>query len=198
VPIEDTVGAIADMIKAGYVRHIGLSEVGVDAIRRAHAVHPIVDLQIEYALVSRNPEAKILPALAELGIAVTAYGVLSRGLLTGVKPTAPNDFRAHLPRFAPDNLKNNQRLIDALNVLAKAKGVSPAQLCIAWVQTKGQHIIPLMGARTRKQLEESLSAFNVCLSAAEVTELERAVPASEVAGNRYQDMQMKSLDSERE
>jgi aryl-alcohol dehydrogenase-like predicted oxidoreductase len=197
VPIEDTVGAISDMVTAGYVRHIGLSEVGVETIRRAHAVHPIVDLQIEYGLASRSPEARILPAVEDLGIAVTAYGVLSRGLLTNAAPTAPTDYRAHLPRFTPENRRRNQPLIDALARIAVAKGTSPARLCIAWVMTRGAGIIPVMGARTRAQLDDALGAFDVRLSAEEVTELERAVPAAAIAGSRYQEVQMRALDSER-
>src|SRR4051812_22273534 len=149
VPIEETIGAIAELVKAGYVRAIGLSEVGVDTIRRAHAVHPISDLQIEYSLISRGPEAKILPLLAELGIAVTAYGVLSRGLLTGAIPNGPGDFRAHLPRFAGENRQRNEQLISALNRLAAARGVKPSQLAIAWVLAKGPSIVPVIGARTR-------------------------------------------------
>jgi aryl-alcohol dehydrogenase-like predicted oxidoreductase len=197
VPIEDTVGAIADLIKAGYVRHVGLSEVGVETIRRAQAVHPICDLQIEYSLVSRGPEEKIFPALAELGIAATAYGVLSRGLLTGVRPTAAGDYRAHLPRFAPENLAANQKLVDALADLARKKGVRPAQLAIAWSRAKYPFVIPVMGARTTAQLEESLSSLAVTLTPAELSALEAAVAADKVAGNRYQPAQMKGLDSER-
>jgi aryl-alcohol dehydrogenase-like predicted oxidoreductase len=201
VPIEDTIGAIADLVKAGYVRAIGLSEVGPETIRRAHAVHPICDLQIEYSLISRGPEAKIFPLLGELGIAVTAYGVLSRGLLTGANTAGPGDYRTHLPRFAGENRERNQRLVGALARLAAARGVTPAQLAIGWVMAKagggGPAIVPVMGARTRAQLDESLGALAIELSAAELTELERAVPASEVAGERYQGAQMAHLDSER-
>src|SRR4051812_32452935 len=156
VPIEDTVGAIAELVKAGYVRHIGLSEVGPETIRRAQAVHPIVDLQIEYSLISRGPEERIFPLLEELGIAATAYGVLSRGLLTGARPSAPNDYRAHLPRFAGENRARNQVLVEALERLAAARGVRPAQLAIAWVRAKGSSIVPVIGARTRAQLGEAL------------------------------------------
>ena len=158
VPIEDTVGAIADMIKAGWVRAVGLSEVGVETIRRAHAVHPIADLQIEYSLISRGPEAKIFPALAELGIAVTAYGVLSRGLLSGSRIGGPGDFRAHMPRFSGDNLATNQRIADTLRRLAADKGCTPAQLAIAWVLSKDWNLVPVMGSRTRAQLEEAIGA----------------------------------------
>jgi aryl-alcohol dehydrogenase-like predicted oxidoreductase len=197
VPIEDTVGAIADMVKAGYVRAIGLSEVGVETIRRAHAVHPISDLQIEYSLISRGPEAKIFPLLTELGIGVTAYGVLSRGLLTGSKSTGPGDIRGHMPRFVGDNLARNQRVIDALKALAEEKRVTPAQLAIAWVLAKPGNIVPVIGARTRAQLQESLAALAVQLTPADVARIEAAVPASAVAGTRYAEAQMKHLDSER-
>jgi aryl-alcohol dehydrogenase-like predicted oxidoreductase len=197
VPIEDTIGAIADLVKAGYVRAIGLSEVGPETIRRAAAVHPISDLQIEYSLISRGPEDKIFPLLAELGIAVTAYGVLSRGLLTGSQPSGPRDFRAHLPRFTGENRERNQRLIAALGRLAAARGVQPSQLAIAWVLAKGGSIVPVVGARTRRQLDESLGALAIQLSAAEIAELEQAIPASEVAGDRYAAVQMRHLESER-
>jgi len=197
VPIEDTIGAIADLVKAGYVRAIGLSEVGPDTIRRAQAVHPISDLQIEYSLISRGPEARIFPLLAELGIAVTAYGVLSRGLLAGSRPSGPGDFRSHLPRFTGDNRERNQRLIAALAQLAAARGVRPAQLAIAWVLAKRHAIVPVIGARTRVQLDDALGALAIELSPAEVAALEQAVPAAEVAGERYTPVQMQHLDSER-
>jgi aryl-alcohol dehydrogenase-like predicted oxidoreductase len=197
VPIEDTIGAIAELVKAGYVRAIGLSEVGPETIRRAHAVHPISDLQIEYSLISRGPEAQIFPLLAELGIAVTAYGVLSRGLLAGSRPTGARDFRAHLPRFTGENGERNQRLVAALARLAGARGVQPSQLAIAWVLARGASIVPVVGARTRRQLDESLGALAIRLTAAELAEIEQAVPASEVAGTRYGAPQMQMLDSER-
>jgi aryl-alcohol dehydrogenase-like predicted oxidoreductase len=197
VPIEETIGGIADMVKAGYVRAIGLSEVGPETIRRAQAVHPIVDLQIEYALISRAPEAAIFPLLDELGIGVTAYGVLSRGLLSGSKPAGPGDFRAHLPRFRGENLERNRPLIEALERLAAEKGITPTQLAIAWVLAKSRSIVPVIGARTRRQLDESLGALHVELSAEELARVEEAVPASEVAGTRYDEHQMRMLDSER-
>jgi aryl-alcohol dehydrogenase-like predicted oxidoreductase len=196
VPIEDTVGAIADLIKAGYVRHVGLSEVGVETIRRAQAVHPICDLQIEYSLISRGPEEKIFPLLAELGIAATVYGVLSRGLLTGARPAA-GDFRAQLPRFSPENLAANQKLVDALAALARQKGVGPAELAIAWSRSRYPFVVPVMGARSPAQLEEALASLAVTLTPAEVSTLEAAVPADQVAGKRYQPAQMQALDSER-
>jgi aryl-alcohol dehydrogenase-like predicted oxidoreductase len=197
VPIEETVGAIADLVKAGYVRAIGLSEVGPETIRRAHAVHPICDLQIEYSLISRGPEAQIFPVLAELGIAVTAYGVLSRGLLSGSKPAGKGDFRAYLPRFAGENGERNGRLVEALEKLATEKGIRPTQLAIAWVLAKGDNIVPVVGARKRTQLEESLSALRIELSPGDLARIEEAVPASEVAGTRYDAHQMQVLDSER-
>src|SRR6478752_8274748 len=167
VPIEETIGAIADMVKAGYVRYIGLSEVGVETIRRAAAVHPICDLQIEYSLVSRSPERAIFPELAARGIATTAYGVLSRGLLTGSRPSGASDFRAHLPRFTGENGEKNRALADALAKLAAARGVKPAQLAIAWVRAKAAAqkiaIIPTVGARTRAQLADALAGLDVAL-----------------------------------
>jgi aryl-alcohol dehydrogenase-like predicted oxidoreductase len=197
VPIEDTVGAIAELVEAGYVRAIGLSEVGPETIRRAQAVHPICDLQIEYSLISRSPEARVFPVLSELGIAVTAYGVLSRGLLTGSTPTARSDFRAHLPRFTDENRRRNATLVEALRSLAEEKGVRPSQLAIAWALGKGRNIVPVIGARTRVQLAESLGALPVRLSPADLVRIEEAVPASAVAGTRYGEQQMKILDSER-
>jgi aryl-alcohol dehydrogenase-like predicted oxidoreductase len=185
------------MVQAGYVRHIGLSEVGAETIRRAAAVHPIVDLQIEYALVSRVPEAKIFPVLQELGIGATAYGALSRGLLSGSQPAAAGDFRANLPRFTGDNLERNRQLVERLKEIASGKGITPAQLAIAWVLAKGSFIVPVIGARTRAQLAESLGALAVELSAEELVELEAAVPVEAVAGTRYDERQMKMLDSEK-
>jgi aryl-alcohol dehydrogenase-like predicted oxidoreductase len=196
VPIEDTVGAIAELIQAGHVRYLGLSEVGPETIRRAHAVHPVADLQIEYSLISRSPEERIFPLLRELGIGVTAYGVLSRGLLSGSRP-GTNDFRAHLPRFAGENFAHNQRLVAALQNVAAAKGVTATQLAIAWVRAKGDFIVPLVGARTRRQLEETLHALDVQLDGAELEEIEAAVPPDAVAGTRYDQHQMAMLDSER-
>jgi aryl-alcohol dehydrogenase-like predicted oxidoreductase len=195
VPIEETIGAIAEMVKAGYVRYIGLSEVGPETIRRAHAVHPIADLQIEYALISREPEKKIFPTLAELGIGVTAYGVLSRGLLSGSKPAARGDYRAHLPRFSGANAAQNERLVEVVKNLAADKGVSPAQLAIAWVLAKGDSIVPVIGSRTRTQLTEALGALSMRISRDDLARIEGAVPA--VAGTRYDASGMATLDSER-
>ena len=197
VPIEDTVGAIAEMVKAGYVRHIGLSEVGPETIRRAAAVHPIVDLQIEYALVSRMPEAKIFSVLDELGIGATTYGALSRGLLSGSQPAAAGDFRANLPRFTGDNLARNRQLVARIKEIAGGKGITQVQLAVAWVLAKRSSIVPVIGARTRAQLAESLGALEVKLSAEEIAEIEAAVPAEAVAGTRYDGNQMRMLDSEK-
>jgi aryl-alcohol dehydrogenase-like predicted oxidoreductase len=197
VPIEDTIGAIADLVKGGYVRAIGLSEVGVETIERAHAVHPVTDLQIEYSLISRGPEARIFPRLRELGIGVTAYGVLSRGLLSGSVPASPKDFRSHLPRFSGDNLSRNRQAIEGLQLLARDKGVSAAQLAIAWVLAKGSDIVPVIGARRPSQLSDSLAALDVTLSGDEVARIEAALATDAVAGSRYDERQMQMLDSER-
>jgi aryl-alcohol dehydrogenase-like predicted oxidoreductase len=197
VPIEETIGAIADLVRQGYVRYIGLSEVGPETIRRARSAHPISDLQIEYALVSRSPERTIFPLLDHLGIGVTAYGVLSRGLLSGSKPAERGDMRGYLPRFTGENLTQNERLVQTLRDLAAEHGVSPSQLAIAWVLAKKKTIVPLIGARTRVQLGESLAALEVVLSADEVAAIERAIPRDAVAGTRYDESQMRHLDSER-
>jgi aryl-alcohol dehydrogenase-like predicted oxidoreductase len=197
VPIEDTVGAIADMIKAGYVGYVGLSELGPETIRRAAAVHPVVDLQIEYSLISRGPEAAIFPALDELGIATTAYGVLSRGLLSNSQPAASGDFRAGLPRFTGENMAKNQLMIDKFRAIATGKGITQVQLAIAWVLAKEKSIVPVIGARTRTQLKESLGALDVKLSADDIAAIEAAVPADSVAGTRYDEHQMRMLDSEK-
>ena len=198
VPIEETIGAIAELVKSGYVRAIGLSEVGVETIRRAHAVHPITDLQIEYAIISRMPERAIFPLLRELRIGVTAYGVLSRGLLSGSLPGGKSDLRAHLPRFRDENLAQNRKLIETLASLATARGVTPTQLAIAWVLARGNDIVPVIGARRRSQLEESLGALSIELTDADLQQIEHAIPPDAVAGTRYDEGQMKALDSERD
>ncbi|GGL37190.1 aldo/keto reductase [Nocardia jinanensis] len=202
VPIEDTVGAIAELVDAGYVRYIGLSEVGAETLRRAAAVHPIADLQIEYSLFSRGIETAILPVCRELGIGITAYGVLSRGLLSDTAPGrstefAQSDYRAHSPRFQGDNLAANLELVDALAALAQRKGVSTAQLAIAWVLSRGDDIVPVIGSRTRARWSEALGALDVTLDDADIAAVEAAVPAEGVAGSRYAQAQMKALDSER-
>jgi len=200
VPIEDTIGAIADMVKAGYVRHIGLSEVGAETIKRAAKVHPIVDLQIEYSLISRGIEDAILPTLRALGIGVTAYGVLSRGLISGhwqKQALAPGDFRGHSPRFQAGNIDANLALVEALRKIAAAKGASVAQIAIAWVAAQGTDIVPLIGARKRDRLTEALGALNVKLDKNDLAAIERAVPKGAAAGSRYPAQAMADLDSEK-
>jgi aryl-alcohol dehydrogenase-like predicted oxidoreductase len=200
VPIEDTIGAVADMIQAGHVRQIGLSEVGVETIRRAAAVHPISDLQIEYSLFSRSIEAGILPVCRELGISLTAYGVLSRGLLSGHwtknQQTAPNDFRKSAPRFTGENLDQNLNLVEALSTVAAKKGMTVAQAAIAWVLSRGTDIIPVIGARRRDRLAETLGTLDFSLSISDIAQIEQAVPPAAVAGTRYNPQGMSSLDSE--
>lgn len=201
VPIEDTVGAIAEMIKAGYVRHVGLSEVGVDTIRRAAAVHPISDLQIEYSLISRGIEKEILPACRELGIAITAYGVLAHGLISGHwqkdRPVAKGDIRGYSPRFQKGNLEKNLELVNALRTVADAKGVTVAQIAIAWVASRGSDVVPLVGARRRDRLEEALCALEVQLTPEDLAKIEKAVPKDAAAGARYPAAQLAHLDSEK-
>jgi len=198
VPIEDTVGAIAEMIDAGYVRYVGLSEVGAETIRRAHAVHPVSALQIEYSLMSRGIEAEILPTVRELGIGVTAYGILSRGLLSSdTARLTSGDPRARFPRFHDGNLERNVGLLGALEKLARERGVSAAQLAIAWVAAQGHDIIPLIGTKRRARLAEAVAALDLTLTPAELAAIEAAVPAGDVAGDRYDAHSMAALDSER-
>jgi aryl-alcohol dehydrogenase-like predicted oxidoreductase len=201
VPVEETVGAIADLIKAGYVRHIGLSEVGAATLRRAAAVHPIVDLQIEYSLISRGIEAQILPTCRELGIDITAYGVLSRGLISGhwsnASATAAKDFRAFSPRFQGENLATNLALVEKLRNIARSIGASVAQVAIAWVAAQGEDIVPLIGARRRNQLTEALGALPLELTAEQLAALTDAVPANAAAGGRYPAAALEHLDSEK-
>ena len=198
VPIEDTVGAIAEMVQAGYVRYIGLSEMGADTIRRAHAVHPIAALQIEYSLMSRGIEARILPTVRELGISVTAYGILSRGLLSsGTARLAPDDPRRRFPRFRDENHARNLELLASLETIAAGREVTAAQLAIAWVASRGTDIIPLIGTKRRDRLAEALQALDLALSVDELAAIEAAVPDGAVAGDRYDPAQMTNLDSER-
>ncbi|MCP3137928.1 aldo/keto reductase [Pyxidicoccus xibeiensis] len=194
VPIEDTIGAIADLVKAGYVRHIGLSEVGVETLRRAHKVHPIVDLQIEYSLASRGPEADIFPVLKELGISATLYGVLSRGLLSGSKPKGQGDFRAYLPRFTGANREKNEGVVAALQRFAQERRMTPGQLAIAWVLAKQPGFVPVVGSRTVAQLEDALGALGRPLSQEDLAALESL---GSISGERYAPEQMRHLDSER-
>ncbi|MFD9822987.1 aldo/keto reductase [Streptomyces violascens] len=204
VPIEETVGAIAELVQAGHVRHIGLSEVGAATLRRAAAVAPISDLQIEYSLISRGIEDEILPAARELGIGVTAYGVLSRGLISGHfsrdRQLSAGDFRGMSPRFQGENLQHNLDLVEALRKIAEQKGVSVAQTAIAWVLAQGPRhdvdIVPLVGARRRDRLTEALGALDVDLTAADLAAIEAAIPVDAAAGDRYPQAQMAHLDSE--
>jgi aryl-alcohol dehydrogenase-like predicted oxidoreductase len=198
VPIEDTVGAIAEMIQAGFVRYLGLSEMGPETIRRAHAVHPVTALQIEYSLMSRTIEEQILPVVRELGIGVTAYGIMSRGLLSAssARDIGAADPRTRFPRFQGENLQRNLSLVAALELLAAARGVTTAQLAVAWVLSRGTDIIPLLGTKRRDRLAESLAALELTLSPDELAAIEDAVPSSQVAGDRYDAAQMTALDSE--
>ncbi|MFC4858620.1 aldo/keto reductase [Actinophytocola glycyrrhizae] len=200
VPIEDTVGALAELVEAGHIRHIGLSEVGAGTLRRAAAVHPIVDLQIEYSLLSRGVETEILPAARELGTAITAYGVLSRGLLSGHwtrdRALTSGDFRGVSPRFQGENLEQNLALVEALRQVADERGVTVAQVAIAWVTSQGADIVPLVGARTRARLSESLGALDLRLSTADREAIEKAIPQDAAAGARYAEAQLAHLDSE--
>jgi aryl-alcohol dehydrogenase-like predicted oxidoreductase len=204
VPIEETVGAIAEAIERGWVRHLGLSEVGAQTLRRAAAVHPVADLQIEYSLLSRGIEESILPTCRELGIGVTAYGVLSRGLLSGHwsadRSLHPSDIRAHSPRFQGDNLDHNLRLVEALRAVAEQRGATVAQVAIAWALSRGDDrgdIVPLVGARRRERLAEALGALDVQLTDADLAAIEAAVPPGAAAGDRYAAPQLATLDSER-
>ncbi len=200
VPIEETVGAMAEMVKKGYIKHIGLSEVGSDTIRRAHAVHPISDLQIEYSLVSRGIESDILKTCRELGIGVTAYGVLSRGLISGhwsKDRASAKDFRGNSPRFQGDNLDRNLALVESLRAIADEIGATPAQVAIAWVAAQGNDIVPLVGARRRERLSEALGALDVTLTTAHLSSLAKAFPPGAAAGHRYPEAQLAHMDSEK-
>jgi pyridoxine 4-dehydrogenase len=200
VPIEESIGAIADMIKAGYVRHIGLSEVGSDTIRRAHKVHPIADLQIEYSLIARGIESDILKTCRELGIGITAYGVLARGLISGhwsKDRSGTKDFRQMSPRFQAGNIDTNLALVDRLRVIANEVGASPAQVAIAWVAAQGIDIVPLVGARRRDRLTEALGALDITLTPAHLAALAKAFPPGIAAGARYPEAQLAHMDSEK-
>ncbi|NVD96444.1 aldo/keto reductase [Massilia sp. BJB1822] len=202
VPIEDTVGAIADLVQQGYVKHIGLSEVGADTLRRAHAVHPISDLQIEYSMISRGIENGVLQTARELGIGITAYGVLSRGLISGhwsAQRAGEADFRGqYSPRFQGENLAHNLALVERVRQVADSLGVSVAQLAIAWVLAQGQDIVALVGARSRQRLQEALGADQLVLSAADLARLEEVLPAGAAAGERYNAHLTVDLDSEKQ
>ena len=195
VPIEETVGAIAQLVKAGYVRHIGLSEASAETVERANKVHPIAALQVEYAIITRDIEAAVLPALRQLGVGVTAYGVLSRGLLAGrTSNFGKGDFRAMLPRFKGENAEKNLKIVEALKPIAAARGITVTQLCIAWALSRGEDIIPLVGARTRAQLQDALGALEISLTAGELEKIDQAAPAGAAAGTRYAADQMAMLN----
>lgn len=200
VPIEETIGGMVEMVEAGYVKHIGLSEVGAETLRRACAVHPVVDLQIEYSLFSRRIEHQILPACRELGVGVMAYGVLSRGLLSGhwSKERRARDFRGILPRFQGENLDRNLALVEALRAFAGKRGATVAQVAIGWVLARGSDIVPLVGARHTRQLSETLQAEVLSLTPEDLTEIERLIPKNAAAGERYHAHGMAALDSERD
>ncbi len=201
VPIEETIGAISEMIKAGYVRYVGLSEVGSKTIRRAHKIHPVTDLQIEYSLISRGIEKDILPTCRELGVGITAYGVLSRGLISGhwskTRQTGPKDFRSRGPRFTDENLDKNLALVETLRKIADDKGCTVAQIAIAWVLSRGEDIVPLVGSRRKEQLDEALKALDVVLAPEDLVSVEKAVPQGAAAGDRYPAYAMSMLDSEK-
>ena len=197
VPIEETVGAVADMVKQGYVRHVGLSEVGVATVQRAKSVTPVCDVQLEYGLATRGMEEKVLPGLRDLGVGVTAYGVLSRGLLSGSVPQEKGDFRKFLPRFTGANLAANRTVVSALQSLASDRGVSAVQLAIAWVMSRGEDIVPLLGSRKVAQLEEAIAALDIVLTPEELVRLEETIPSTAVQGTRYDKTAMAHLDSER-
>jgi aryl-alcohol dehydrogenase-like predicted oxidoreductase len=200
VPIEETVGAIAELIDAGWVRHVGLSEASAETVRRAHATHPVADMQIEYSLLSRGIEAEILPTCRELDVGVTAYGVLARGLLTGTwskrGAASPGDIRARMPRFRPENLERNLKLVDALDPIAEAKGATVAQLAVGWVLSRGEDIVPLVGTTRRDRLAEAIGAVGLELTQDDLAAIERAAPPGAAAGERYDERQMAMLDSE--
>jgi aryl-alcohol dehydrogenase-like predicted oxidoreductase len=200
VPIEETVGALGEMVKKGYIKHIGLSEVGSETIRRAHATHPISDLQIEYSLISRGIESDILKTCRELNIGITAYGVLSRGLISGhwsKDRSAAQDFRRMSPRFQGENIDRNLALVDSLRAIADEIGASPAQVAIAWVAAQGNDIVPLVGARRRDRLSEALGALDVKLTDAHLAALVKAFPPGAAAGHRYPESQLAHMDSEK-
>jgi aryl-alcohol dehydrogenase-like predicted oxidoreductase len=199
VPIEDTIGAIAEMVKAGFVRHIGVSEASAGTVRRAYATHPIAALQIEYSLFSRGIEKDTLPVLRELGIGLVAYGVLSGGLISDraeASRTAASEIRTRKPRFFAENFAKNITLVEALGKIAREKGATTAQLALAWVKSRGNDLVPLIGARRRDQLTEALGAAELALTADDLARIEAAVPAGAVAGTRYLPAVLAHMDSE--
>lgn len=192
VPIEDTVGAMADLVKAGKVRYLGLSEASAKTIRRAHAVHPITAVQSEYSLWSRDIEDEVIPALRELGIGLVAYSPLGRGFLSGQFKTPDdfpeNDFRRFNPRFQGENFKRNLGVVERVKLIAAEKGVTPGQLALAWVLARGQDIVPIPGTKRRRYLEENAAAVNLRLSENDLARIEDAAPKGFAAGARYPDM----------
>jgi aryl-alcohol dehydrogenase-like predicted oxidoreductase len=197
-PIEETVGAMADLVKAGKVRYLGLSEASAATVRRAHKVHPITALQTEYSLWTRDPEDEILPAIHELGVGFVAYSPLGRGFLTGrfksMDELAPDDNRRNHPRWQGENFAKNLRLVDEVNAMAKAKGCTPSQLALAWVLAQGDDIVPIPGTKQRKYLEENLAAAQVALSKEDLARIEAAFPKGAASGTRYPERAMKALN----
>jgi aryl-alcohol dehydrogenase-like predicted oxidoreductase len=198
-PIEDTVGAMAELVKAGKVKYLGLSEAAPATIRRAHKVHPITALQTEYSLWERHVEEEILPAVRELGIGFVPYSPLGRGFLTGTinKPgdLGSNDSRIlRYPRFAREAFDKNRQLVDRVKAIAVRRGVTAGQLALAWILAKGEDLVPIPGTKRRKYLEENAAAVDIKLTPGEVAELEAAVPPEEIAGDRYPAANMKAID----
>jgi aryl-alcohol dehydrogenase-like predicted oxidoreductase len=198
-PIEETVGAMAELVAAGKVKYIGLSEASPTTLRRAHKIHPITALQTEYSLWERHIEDEILPVVRELGIGFVPYSPLGRGFLTGTIASPDqldsSDARAQrYPRFSGENLERNQVLVDRVRVIAERKGVKPGQLALAWVLAQGQDIVPIPGTKRRKYLEENAAAADIHLTPQEVAELEAAIPQDEIAGDRYADANLKMID----
>ncbi|HET6867965.1 MAG TPA: aldo/keto reductase [Solirubrobacteraceae bacterium] len=194
VPIEETVGAMAELVTAGKVRYIGLSEASPDVIRRAHATHPLSAVQSEYSLWTRDPEAEVLPTLRELGIGLVAYSPLGRGFLTGqirsLDDLPEDDWRRSNPRFQEEALRQNVELADRVRALAEDRGVTPAQLALAWVHAKGSDIVPIPGTKRPERLEENAAASEIELSDEDVAALDQAVPADAVVGGRYREAEM--------
>lgn len=198
-PIEDVMGALSKLVDAGKIGHIGLCEVSAKTLRRAHAVHPVTAVQTEYSLWSRDAEQDVLPTCQELGIGFVPYSPLGRGFLTGTFDThagfKDGDFRANLPRFSPDNIAANAPIIDVVRHLADAKSCTPAQIALAWLLAKGDHIVPIPGTKTIKYLEENVASTEVALSSGEMAAMEAAISPLVVAGDRYTAEGMKGLDA---
>ncbi len=198
VPIEETVGALAELVQAGKVRYIGLSEASADVIRRAHATHPLTAVQSEYSLWTRDPEAEVLPTLRELGIGLVAYSPLGRGFLTGqirsVDDLPDDDWRRSNPRFQEEALRQNIELADRVRALAEEQGISPAQLALAWVHAKGHDIVPIPGTKRPERLSENVAAADIELSDEDVAALDQAIPAGSAVGGRYRDAEMELIN----